>query len=92
MLTGVGCQLDQTNTVKNVSLYLILRGGIPKAHRAFPGNLESANLSREILSREIWCSSLDIIYILYVCVYIYIYIYIYIYTCVYVYIYIYIYI
>ena len=29
MLTDVGCQLDQTNTVKNVSLYLTAPGSNP---------------------------------------------------------------
>ena len=35
------------------SRILILRGGIPRPTGQFPGNLESTNLSREILSREI---------------------------------------
>ena len=35
------------------SLVLIVRGWNSQAHREFPGSLESANLSREILRREI---------------------------------------
>ena len=35
------------------NIILSLRGGNSQAHREFPGNLESTNLSREILSREI---------------------------------------
>ena len=37
---------------------LILRGGIPRAHREFPGKLASSNLSRDNLSREIGCTRL----------------------------------
>ena len=35
------------------STILILRGGILRAHREFPGKLESSNVSKDNVSREI---------------------------------------